>query len=105
MKKNGSKERKKVRAELKCIELSLVCAGYDSGEKMVVFRETGEGACPAVENGRLGMTADWRGRLVAGRGKGAGMDCGVAGGLRRKDHRGGWVGTGCRTSVGRWAGA
>ena len=36
MKKNESKERKKVRAELKCIELSLVCAGYD--EKRVVFR-------------------------------------------------------------------
>ena len=38
MKKNGSKEREKVRAKLKCIELSLVCAGYDGREKMVVFR-------------------------------------------------------------------
>ena len=52
-----------------------------------------------MENGRLGMTADWRGRLVAGRGKGAGMDCGVAGGLKRKNHGGGGVGTGCRTGA------
>ena len=53
---------------MNCIELGLVCAGYDSREKRVVFqgKETSEGARPVVENGRLGMTADkgffWWGR-------------------------------------------
>ena len=37
----------------------MVCAGYDSREKRVIFRETSEGARPVVGNGRLGTTADW----------------------------------------------